>query len=406
MKKNRVENEIAAIQPHAFHTFYDDRRKPIGYLAIDSLVNGQCGGGIRIVPHISANELIYLARAMTLKYAFLNLPTGGAKAAVMTRQCGLDKSFRHRLLEMFGNGLRPFAAVYSPGKDIGIDDRDLRLIMTRMGLNGSNSITDSAFYTAYTTFVCIRELACARGLDLARCKVAIEGYGNVGGHTARLLTEAGARVVAVSNSAGAVYSSSGLEVNHLEQMKAAEGDSFIRHVAGARTITHTDLLTLGVDVLVPCAFSWSIHAANARQVQAKMIVPGANNPVTDRAKETLARRGIVFFPDFVANCGGVGGSMLERAYLGREQITGYIDHTFRPRVAALVRNSLGKGQAIDTVARDIAADNQRRLAADRSRPANRLYALALNSYKRGLLPPLFIRLLAPLYLKRLMRAEP
>lgn len=405
MINNIFENELPDVQPYAFHVFKNAHREIIGYLAIDSLVNGQCGGGIRIVPDISRKELTYLARAMTLKYAFLNLPVGGAKAAIVARCANMPGEARSAYIKTFARNLKPFAGTYSPGKDIGVDDGDFRTIMSHMGLKGSDAVTDSAFYTAYTVFVCTEELGRTEGIRLAESTVAIEGYGNVGGHTGCLLSAKGARVVAVSNNAGAIYNPQGLDIPLMDRMKAAVGDRFIKQYEEARQIKKADLLTLPVDILVPCAFSWSIHHANAGKLKSKIIVCGANNPVTEDAKDILEHHRVQYFPDFVSNSGGVIGSMLERAYLDRDRIITYIENAFRPRVKKLIRRSKNERCPYDAVARDIAEKNKWILASARHSPGNRFYAFALNLYKRGRLPSLLIRLFAPLYLKRLMAAK-
>ncbi len=158
----------------------------------------------------------------------------------------------------------------------------------------------------------IAEEACKRrGTPLRGQTVAVQGFGNVGGVAARMLAAAGARIVAVSDSRGGIYSESGLDVESLYAHRQAGGLLADHPGAGHTDVTNEELLELPVDILVPAALEGQVTEMNAGKIKAKMIVEAANGPVTPKADEILADRGIYVVPDIVANAGGVVVSYFE-----------------------------------------------------------------------------------------------
>ena len=149
------------------------------------------------------------------------------------------------------------------------------------------------------------------GIDPAGATVAVQGFGQVGSNTAHLLAAAGLRVVAVSDSRGGVHSEAGLDIHALTALKE-EGGAFADY-GGAETLTNDELLTLDVDLLVPCALEAQITRANAAQVRARVIAEGANAAVDPEGDAVLADRGVLIVPDILANAGGVVVSYFEWA---------------------------------------------------------------------------------------------
>ncbi|MEW6666385.1 MAG: Glu/Leu/Phe/Val dehydrogenase dimerization domain-containing protein [Thermodesulfobacteriota bacterium] len=396
-----VEKENHPVSPEAAHTFRTPGGEILGHLVIDSTVNGICGGGLRMVPEISLYELSHLARAMTLKYALLKLPLGGAKAAIVTHKPELSPEERSAAIRAFSRNLRPFRGKYSPGKDIGVGDEELGLVMNSSGAGPSRTKTDSAFYTALTVLLSAELLAEKRGLVLGECSLAIEGLGKVGGWVARLFSERGCKVVAVSTRKGGLHAPEGLDVEGLERLKRRAGDGFVLESGTGRVLDREEILCLPVDLLIPCGGSWSITLANAHRIRAKVIVCGANNPVTDRAKEELGRRGTTYFPDFVSNCGGVLGSILERSHLKRTEVTDCI----RERVGYIIREVIalsGTGErSLEAVAGAIAEARLREMRSREKRLANRVFSIALRALRYGWIPEPVLRCLAPFYGRRI-----
>jgi glutamate dehydrogenase (NAD(P)+) len=406
---NRLETELstagpenAEVTPEAVHTFFREDGRILGHLVVDSTIHGLSVGGIRMVPELPLQDLCHLARVMTLKYSFLKWPFGGAKAAILTHCDDPSPEQRRQDLESFARRLAAFRGRYLPGQDIGTNRDDLNLIRRIARLERVQRVPDSAYYTALTVRICVEHLARAQGLHLPQCAVAIEGLGKVGGWAVRHLGELGCRVVAVSTSKGAVYRRDGLDVGQLLRAREAVGDECVNQYEASCRVEREQLLSLPVDILVPCALSWSIRTANAGAVRAKLVVCGANNAVTDRAKEVLAARGIVYFPDFVSNCGGVLGSAIEMLCRDRRRATDLLRQQVEPRVSNVLAEACRTGRSLETTAREIALANYQEMRQRQATTASKLSALLARAYRHGLLPRPAVRLFAATYVRKTM----
>jgi glutamate dehydrogenase (NAD(P)+) len=395
-----IENED--VTPDAVHTFYDEERRVLGHLVVDSSIQGLSVGGVRMVPGLPLMDLCHLARAMTLKYSFLKLPFGGAKAAILTHCDAPSPEQRRHRIELFAAQLIPLGGTYLPGEDAGTNRDDLDLIRRIARPERIRHVPDSGFHTAMTVRICVEHLAREKGLNLARSTVAIEGLGKVGGWVARHLSDLGCRIVAVSTRRGGLYQPDGLDVDGLLRARDAVGDDCVTQVEGARRIDKEQLPTLPVDLLIPCALSWSVRGANAAEVQARCVVCGANNAVTDRAKEVLAARGITCFPDFVSNSGGVLGSVIEMVCMDRRRAAGLLRRQFEPKVQGLLAQARDTGRSLETVAREVAMENYTQMKHRRTTAMTRLSAALARAYRHGLLPGSLVRAFAGPYIRRMM----
>ncbi len=298
----------------AWRCRYDDTRGPTK-------------GGIRFHPDSTVEEVETLAFWMTFKCAVMNLPYGGGKGAVRVDPRTLSKSELERLSRAY---IQAFASTVGPDRDIPAPDVYTNaMIMGWMAdeysqivgqvspavitgkpiaLGGSLGRNDA---TARGGFYLVRHLAAELGLDHAHT-VAIQGFGNAGQFYAQLSAADGNKVVAVSDSTGAIRRDDGLDVPRLIAGKNAG-----RHVAelagelGATVISPDELLALEVDLLVPAALEDMITAANAGTIGARVLLELANGPVTPDADAILAQRGITVLPDILANAGGVTVSYFE-----------------------------------------------------------------------------------------------
>lgn len=397
-----IGTENTEVAPEALHSFFREDGRPLGHLAIDSNINGLSVGGIRMVPEMLVADLCHLARVMTLKYSFLKMPFGGAKAAVFTHCDDPSAQQKRQCIESFAGRLVAFRGRYLPGVDVGLNADDLNVIRRIARLERVSRPPASGFYTALTVRICIEHLAKERGLNLARCTAAIEGFGKVGGWVARLLAELGCRIVAVSTRKGAIHDPDGLDVDRLLHARDAFGDDCTDRYDGARRIEVPQLLELAADLLIPCALSWSIRSANAGEVRAPLIVCGANNAVTDRAREILAARGITCFPDFVSNSGGVLGSAIEALCMDRDRTVELLRQQFEPRLQSLLAQAKSTGRSLEAVAREIAVANHRDMKQRETRAAGRLSSLMTAAYRRGLLPRTIVRIFASAYVRKMM----
>jgi glutamate dehydrogenase/leucine dehydrogenase len=386
----------------------------LGYVAIDSTVHGRSRGGLRMLPDVDEPEMRGLARAMTLKYGFLGLPQGGAKGGVRGDPEAPAENRRARL-GAFARLVAPLlrSGVFTPDTDMGTTRADIDHVLAVAGVTAPRrrgSASRSGFYTALTVRAAARVAARAAGVELTGARVAIEGFGSVGASLALLVRDEGARVVAASTSAGAVYAPDGLDVARLAALGRELGSRAIEAYAdeargeGARRIEREALLALPVDVLCPCARHGSVHEGNASAVQARVVAPGANNPVTPDAERALEARGVVCVPDFVSNSGGVLGGTMEFAAVPERAIAVFVDEHFAARVAWLLAASARGGESPRALAVRLAlsrrASGQRR-AAWRA-PLGRALDAGLVMYRRGWVPAAIVGRLSLPYFRRTM----
>ena len=304
-----------------FRVRYDDTRGPTK-------------GGVRFHPGVNLDEVQSLAFWMTFKCAALNIPFGGGKGGITVDPKALSKLELERLSRAYIDAIADFI-----GPDVDIPAPDVYTTPTIMGwmmdqysiirrqqcpavvtgkpiaLGGSLG-RDTA--TATGAFYTIEALAPKFGLDRGAATVAIQGVGNAGSVLARLLFEAGYRVVAVSDSKGGVYDPKGLDIpavqNFRERNRRIEAvycEGTVCNTVGGQTIGNDELLTLDVDILIPAALENQIVAENADRVRAKYIFEVANGPVSAAADRRLNARGIPVVPDILVNAGGITVSYFE-----------------------------------------------------------------------------------------------
>ena len=298
----------------AWRCRYDDTRGPTK-------------GGIRFHPDSTADEVETLAFWMTFKCAVMNLPYGGGKGAVQVDPRTLSKAELERLSRAY---IQAFARIIGPNRDIPAPDVYTNsMIMGWMAdeyaqivgqaepavitgkpiaLGGSLGRGDA---TARGGFYLVRHLAADLGLGTS-IRAAVQGFGNAGQHIARLLASDGHRIVAVSDSGGAVYCATGLNLDALFDAKN-DGKSVVATVGqhGHEVLAANELVGVDAELLVPSALENMIHEDNAHSVKAKLILELANGPVTPEADEILAEKGVIVLPDILANAGGVTVSYFE-----------------------------------------------------------------------------------------------
>ncbi|MDA5193475.1 Glu/Leu/Phe/Val family dehydrogenase [Govanella unica] len=298
----------------AWRCRYDDTRGPTK-------------GGIRFHPESSADEVETLAFWMTFKCAVMNLPYGGGKGAVRVNSHELSKAELERLSRSY---IQAFARIIGPDRDIPAPDvytnsmimgwmadeyssivgQSTPAVITGkpIALGGSLGRDDA---TARGGYYLVRHLEQELGLKRGS-RVAIQGFGNAGQHIARLLDDDGYKIVAVSDSQGAIASDSGLDVNAL--LKAKEHGRSVTTLAGTgdvRAIDANDVIAVDCDLLVPAAMEDLIHKDNAHGIKARIVLELANGPITPEADEILAEKNVIILPDILANAGGVTVSYFE-----------------------------------------------------------------------------------------------
>ncbi|BBD40430.1 Glu/Leu/Phe/Val dehydrogenase [Aminobacter sp. NyZ550] len=288
---------------------------------------GPTKGGIRFHPESTADEVEMLAFWMTFKCAVMNLPYGGGKGAVQVDPRKLSKAELERLSRAY---MQAFARIIGPDRDIPAPDVYTNsMIMGWMAdeyaqivgqaspavitgkplaLGGSLGRGDA---TARGGFYLVRHLADELGLK-GSLRIAVQGFGNAGQHIARLLASDGHKIIAVSDSEGAVHASDGLDLDRLFAAKnSARSVTSTAGQHGHELLAGDALVGIDCDILVPSALENMIRVDNADSVKARIVLELANGPVTSEADAILEKKGIVVLPDILANAGGVTVSYFE-----------------------------------------------------------------------------------------------
>jgi glutamate dehydrogenase (NAD(P)+) len=296
-----------------------------GYRVQHNLARGPAKGGLRYSLHVSLDEVRALAMWMTWKCAVVGLPYGGAKGGVVVDPRALSQHELEDLTRRYATEISiiigPNADV--PAPDMGTNDQIMAWIMDTISMH--RGYTEPGVVTGKPVAVggtLGRSEATGRGIlyvmqEVARrfnrplegATVAIQGFGKVGAAAARLLSSAGARIVAVSDARTGIYRADGLDISGL--MKHSEDRIPLTECDLGDLMTNAELLALPVDFLVPAALEGQLTEENAAGVRARFIVEGANGPTTPGADAILNENGVVVVPDILANAGGVIVSYFE-----------------------------------------------------------------------------------------------
>jgi glutamate dehydrogenase (NAD(P)+) len=276
-------------------------------LAVDNVACGPAIGGIRMAPDVSTEEAFRLARAMTLKNAAAGLPHGGGKA-VIVGDPKMPMAKKEQLIRAFACAIKDITE-YIPGPDMGTDERCMAWIKDEIdravGLPPEigGIPLDEIGATGFGLSICLDVARKFCDLDLRGARIVVQGFGSVGKHAARLLVTQGAVLVGVADSQGTLFNPDGLDVARLIELKSA-GKSVIDYAEGNK-LDASSVIDLECDVWIPAARPDVIREENVARLKTKLIVPGANIPVTPAAERILHDRHVLVVPDFIANAGGV-----------------------------------------------------------------------------------------------------
>jgi glutamate dehydrogenase (NAD(P)+) len=364
-----------------------DVRMMTGYRVQHSSARGPYKGGVRFHPDVTLEETTALAMLMTWKSALLDLPFGGAKGGVRCDPRQLSISERERLTRGYTMLIRPLIGAHRdiPAPDVNTDAQTMAWMMDTLSAAGE----EDARATVTGKPVALggsrgRREATGRGLAVVAMEllrecgrvpeettVAVQGFGNVGGTVARVLAEAGCRIVAVSDVSGGYYAHAGHDVAALEAHSRQMAGGLLTgyDASGVAAISNEELLELPVDLLVPAALGGQVTAANADRVRARAIVEGANGPLTAEADHILSDRGVIVIPDILANAGGVVVSHFEwvqnlqglawEAEAVEERLTGRMRRVFAEVWAAASERDISPRSAAYLVAVDRVAEAAR-----------------------------------------------
>jgi glutamate dehydrogenase (NAD(P)+) len=296
-----------------------------GYRVQHNINRGPAKGGIRFSPEVSLDEVRALAMWMTWKCAVVGIPFGGAKGGVLCDPHKLSSSELERLARRYATEISILIGPDSdiPAPDMNTNPQIMAWMMDTFSMHKGFSIP--AVITGKPLAIGGSEgrlEATARGvqfvaiesmLDLAMrpedCSLVVQGFGNVGSISARLLHELGCKVVAVSDINGGVYNSNGIDIHRALRHSKEHGT--LQGLTDTEAVTNSELLELPCDVLVPAALENQLTAKNASRIKARLIIEAANGPTTPDADHILNDRGIMIVPDILANAGGVTVSYFE-----------------------------------------------------------------------------------------------
>jgi len=287
---------------------------------------GPTKGGVRYHPDVSEEEVVALAAWMTWKCALLDLPYGGAKGGIICDPTKLSESELERMTRRYTSEIMPILGPHIdiPAPDVYTTSKTMAWIMDTFSmmkgyteprivtgkpeiLGGSKGRKEA---TGKGVAIITREFFKAQKKSLKGIRIAIQGFGNVGGYAAHFLSRMGAKIVAVSDVSGAIVNPAGLDVQGL--IDCVEKHACIIKHPG-KQIDREDVLYHDADILIPAALENQIHQKNAHKIKAKVIVEGANGPTTPEADEILEKKKVSVIPDILANAGGVVVSHLEWA---------------------------------------------------------------------------------------------
>ncbi len=297
----------------------------IGYRVQHDDARGPMKGGLRYHPDVDLDEVRSLAALMTWKTAVVNIPYGGAKGGIAIDPTRVSPRELERITRKFIDGIHDVIGPDTdiPAPDMGTNDKVMAWIMNQYskyhgfspavvtgkpvemhGLPGREEATGRGVGT-----VTLKTLS-RSGRKAAQTTVAIQGFGNVGSHTAKFLGDATCKVVAVSDVSGGYYRAAGLDLPGLLRY-ALQNRGALTGYKDAEHITNEQLLELEVDVLIPAALGNVLTKENADRIKAPIIIEAANGPTYPEADDILDKRGIVVVPDILANAGGVTASYFE-----------------------------------------------------------------------------------------------
>ncbi|MDA4125556.1 MAG: Glu/Leu/Phe/Val dehydrogenase [Thaumarchaeota archaeon] len=296
-----------------------------GYRVQYSDARGPCKGGIRYHPNVSLDEVKALAAWMTWKCSIADIPFGGAKGGVICNPKSMSQPELERMTRRYTAAIADFIGPYRdvPAPDVYTNAQVMAWIVDTYSVLkgymvpevvtgkpisiGGSLGRDKA--TGRGAVFCTVEAAKVKKMDLKKATFAVQGFGNAGTNYAELLQGYGSRLVAASDSKGAVMSRNGIDADRLIAYKAKTGS--VVGMEGTQPVSDTELLKLDVDILCPAALENAITPDIAKGIKAKMIVECANGPTTPAADKIIDSNGIFLIPDILANSGGVIVSYLE-----------------------------------------------------------------------------------------------
>ncbi|MGF6608214.1 glutamate dehydrogenase (NAD(P)+) [Paraburkholderia sp. WSM4175] len=341
-----------------------------GYRVQHNVSRGPGKGGVRYHQDVTLSEVMALSAWMSVKNAAVNVPYGGAKGGIRVDPRTLSRGELERVTRRYTSeiGLIIGPNTDIPAPDVNTNEQIMAWMMDTYSMNQGQTATGVVTGKPITlggslgrreatgrgVFVVGCEAARRIGFDIEGARIAVQGFGNVGGIAARLFQEAGAKVVAVQDHTGSVYKSTGIDAVALLDYVAKTGG--VGGFPEADAITGDEFWTVESDILIPAALENQITEKNAGKIKTRIIVEGANGPTTTAADDILHDRGILVIPDVVANAGGVTVSYFEWVqdfssfFWTEDEINERLERVMREAFAAVWQVSSEQNVSVRTAA--------------------------------------------------------
>ncbi len=296
-----------------------------GYRVQHNVSRGPGKGGIRYHPSVSLNEIKALAMWMTWKCAVVGIPYGGAKGGVICDPKGMSSQQLETLTRRYATEIMLLIGPERdiPAPDVGTNAQTMAWIMDTysmhhgytapavvtgkpISIGGSEGRNEATARGAVYTII---EAGKHLGMDLENARVVVQGFGNAGSFSAKLIAELGAKVLAVSDTSGGIFNPKGIDPNKVDAYKRETGS--VVGFPGSEKVTNSELLELDCDILIPAAIENQIGEQNAPKIKAKVVAEAANGPTSPEADRILFDKGVFLIPDILCNAGGVTVSYFE-----------------------------------------------------------------------------------------------
>lgn len=313
-------------------------------LVVDNVAKGPSIGGVRMAPDVSTEECVRLARAMTLKNAAAGLPHGGGKA-VLYGDPKMPKEQKQQLIRALASSLR-YVHEYIFAPDMGTDEECMAWVKDEIGrvvglpreVGGIplDEIGATGWGLSHVADVALKYC----DFDLPGARFVVQGFGAVGLNVSRFLAQKGAVLVGAADSAGAIHNPDGLDVDALVELKQA-GGSVADYPAGER-LDRDAVIDIECDIWIPAARPDVLHEDNVERLKTRLLLEGANIPITLGAEKSLHERGVLCVPDFIANAGGVICAAME--YQGASQAAAFetIEEKLRRNTGLVLKAAVDK----------------------------------------------------------------
>lgn len=343
--------------PEKIVEVYHPRSGMHGFVVLDNLSLGPGKGGIRMTPSVTIDEVSRLARAMTWKNAMAELPFGGAKSGIIADDRQISKEKKKELIEEFSKAIKIVCpSLYVAGPDMNTAEEEMGWFAKANGSMKSVTGKPKAMgglphelgSTGFGVYHAALVGAQHAKIDISKATVAVEGFGNVGWFVSKFLSEAGAKLIAVSDSKGVAYKQDGLDFNELDEVKKSAGT--VTAYKGCKVLPTLDIIKVKADILITAAIPDLIKPSDAKDVNVKMIVEGSNIPMMPNTEAEISKKGTLIIPDFIANAGGVISSYVE--YIGgtEKEMFKMVEDKIKKNVAHV----LAKAEAKKLLPRDAA----------------------------------------------------